>query len=409
MLLNNGKRIDTSENRITGFIVRCYVCDMKKSVTLISLLFLSLVSFAQEENYVDGFVIDENSKLSFVQLAYVTGKEAFIKCVVREKNGEIKTYTPNDIKGYGFVGGDRFNSVANDNIFAKVMIKGSLSLWKHEKQYYLVESNQIYPVQNDSDEQLRSILSNCVTSKSIDRNLKNNESSLKKITISYNQCKNDDFTVLERKKPFLRLEFGPTFGLDNSSIQFSETRNYEYLLGSFESTNLFYGASINVSSPVLVEGLSLQQDVIISNSSFFDFVRVDESNQSNLYDTKIEINETSFPFSIKYSPIEFSGFKPYFQYGVSFKRRSATTAVQNDRIVGNVVTSELEEEAFQVKKSSLGTWFGFGVTKDYKSFHGDLFARFHAKDEISETNRLSGSLSRFSIGISVRYIQAFYR
>lgn len=381
---------------------------MKKSLTFILILF-SLVSFSQEENYVDGFVIDANSKLSFVELAYVTGREAYTKCVVREKNGEIKTYTPNDIKGYGFVGGDRFNSVANDKIFAKVLIKGSLSLWKYEKQYYLVESNQIYPVQTDNNTQLRSILSSCLTSKVIDRNLKNNESSLKRIAISYNQCKNDDFSVLERKKPYLRLEFGPTMGLDNSAIEFSETRNFEYLLGNFESSNLFYGMSVIISSPALIEGLSFQQDAIFSNSSYFDFVSVDGVNQTNLYDTKIEINEASFPFSIKYSPIEFSGFRPYFQYGISFKRRSATTTVQNDRIVGNVVTSELEEEAFQVKKSSLGTWFGVGVTKDYKTFHGDLFARFHAKDEISETNRLSASISRFSVGISVRYIQAFYR
>lgn len=383
---------------------------MKNILASLLALFIANICFSQKDEFTDGYIITTDSKIVFGDLAFRNGEEAHNSCILKAKNGKLTEYFPHELNGYGYVGGVLYNSVPSDSIFAKSLIKGALSLWRYKNKFYLHYSDQVFNLNKEGVESVRPLLETCLTSKEINKNLKLNERSLNQLVIRFNQCQNADFTSFDEKKPDIQLEYGVGAGFTSTSLQFSESRQYEYLQGDFESSDPFHGIGINVSSPKTVRGLSFQQEVQFSNSSFYNFQTSERTNETKYYDTQVDLREVLFPFSAKYSPMDFAGFQPYIQVGISYNKLSTESIVETTTVRGNVVTPEEDrEDPFDLKEKNVTTWFGAGVAREFRFVKADFFVRYYSGNELSDTRRLEAQNSRMSFGLFLSYIQVFYK
>ncbi|MEO9482825.1 MAG: hypothetical protein ABJG47_05240 [Ekhidna sp.] len=380
---------------------------MKRLLVGLLTILTCFTAYSQKDNYTEGYIITNDSKVVFADLAYRTEDKTHFSCVVKSKNGRIREYFPQELKGYGYLGGNLYNSVQEDSIFAKVLIKGSLSLWKYKNSFYLHYADELYNLRKEGVESARNVFESCLESSEVDKSLKMKEPALQELVISFNDCKKEEYTLFAKKKANLQLEYGITTGISQSSLKFSENSSFEYLSQNYQSADPFYGLSINVSMPKAVEGLSFQQEIQFSNSSYFDLVVVENLNETNFYDTYIDLKSLSLPFSVKYAPVEVSGLHPYFQIGINYRKLKSNTIVQTEVVDGNVVTTEPETEAFKVKDKTIGTWFGVGISKEFQSLKGDVFVRYYSNTEVSNSNRLSAENSQLTFGVLISYLQAF--
>ena len=317
---------------------------MKNILAALLAFFITHISFSQNDEFTDGYIITKDAKIVFGDLAYRGGKEAHTSCILKAKNGQLTEYFPDELNGYGYVGGVLYNAVPSDAVFAKTIIKGSLSLSQYENKFYLHQSDQLYNLNKDGLESVRPLLESCLTTPEINKNLKFKEKALRQLVISFNQCQNADFTSFDAKKPDVQMEYGLIAGFTKTSLQFSESYQYEYLQGDFESSDPFYGLAINLSLPKTVRGLSFQQEIQFTNSSRYNFQTSERTTETKYYDTWIEMKEMLFPFSAKYAPWDISGFHPYIQVGITYNTLSAESLVQTTSVRGNVVTPEEDRE-----------------------------------------------------------------
>src|SRR4051812_38300741 len=108
-------------------------------------------SFSQKE-YKSGYIIRINgdSVAGFIGFRNRTGNGN--ACYYKEQNDSQETLlSPLDIKTFGYVFGERFDSkmlpVVNGQVFAKTLVRGTMSLYVYYDIFY-IETNKLYRLED---------------------------------------------------------------------------------------------------------------------------------------------------------------------------------------------------------------------------------------------------------------------
>jgi hypothetical protein len=265
-----------------------------KSILILSLIFISLESYCQE-NFLPGYLIEPAGDTLHGFVDYRNWVRNPDKISFKANLSDYKLeYTPDQIKGFS-VSGEIYESAIveteispvnkqylqydpelhfrTDTAFLQVMFRGTKSLYsyvtKDEKDQfyiwqdtscvlliykrYLVEKghyNKIYIAEkNNYTGQLSLYLHECQTINKYIENIQYQKNSLDNLFLHYSKCTAEEFDF-HRKDDEPRFEVGLLGGLSLTNLKLSGT-GYDYLI------NAGYDLSANISAGI-----------------FFDFIRV---------------------------------------------------------------------------------------------------------------------------------------
>jgi len=117
---------------------------------LLAVLFIfSSITLPAQKYFIPGYYVSSNGDTVKVSIEY-SNKDAR-QCVVQRKDGgETTTYTPREIRGYGFNGNKQFvsknlpvDSSRNGAVFMEVLMRGQASLYRYGDLFY-IEKDKLY-------------------------------------------------------------------------------------------------------------------------------------------------------------------------------------------------------------------------------------------------------------------------
>ena len=354
---------------------------MRKSLASI-LLLLCFCGMAQK--YVAGYVIDNHSNTSFIDVLYQSNDSRFELCSVREANGLIKEFRPEDIKGYGFVGGKFYSSLPDKSSFAEVLVKGRMNLWKSKSILRIFNDENLIDVNEENFDQLRSLFSSCESLNISDLELSEAELIIK--TINFNECMGSSSTSFKELTPTMQFEVGPQLFYVNASHSFSGTRSFFYLDKEISSKHFQYGVNVNFSLPKRFIGPSVELGLLYSKSNFYQLYVEETTIRTNYVDLQMNYSSVGLPFSLKYT-LQNKKIRAHIHAGLNYQIIVSQNVIEfRERVQGNEVFTDPEEIPFSLK-NSMGYFWGLGVGKNLGIFNLDLYIRSTTHNSaISEEN-----------------------
>ena len=349
-------------------------------VAVFALLVSSLTLFGQR-GY---FVTDTSANLN---MNLILGDEITNAQICTVKTGkEIKTYTPYEVKEYGYKRGRVYRAkdiVIGDStvrVFLELLHKGTTTLYYYRdeniKTYFIEKDSTIFieipknaEEGNDYSFQLLNYTSDCRKTEDACKLVAYNKNSMAKLVSRYNEC---------ALKPFPFTEYGIFFGLNNSQLLLNNAAINDVLKSfSFQpERNIYIGGFVD--RPLFAGDFSLYSSVGILKTSYASNAVFDN------YDADVLINQTAImvPLMIRYT-LPFNYVRPYLSLGVhnTWNIRNEST-IYKAIIAGGVIQYELPDRNLIIATYQPGYAYGFGVqcNIDYKRM---IFLEFRGHRDYS--------------------------
>lgn len=354
------------------------------------------------QRYIDGYVLDNESKTIFIEVLYQPNK-SLEKCTVKESNGLTKEYTPKDIKGYGYLGGKYYASTLDRSAFAIVLVRGSMSLWKEKAGLKLISNSQEIEITQAKNRQLKDAFEQCPDF--VDKEISLTEADLIESVVSFNKCIGSSPTVYSELIPRFQLALGLELDYLSNELLFDENRNYPYLSQDFETKIFQYGIKANLSSPKILKGFSLDLGLFFARSNF-NTLFAEEAllggvvQRFRFNELFIEYSSLTFPIAFKYArPL--GAINIHGQAGLSFQ------AITNDEV--NLFSEEIRGDNVFVNapevpfalKNSIGLFWGIGVSRNIGALQLALSLKQLQFNNIVEEDGPSAKNRQFSLGLSL--------
>lgn len=371
---------------------------MKKTFLLLFTLLFYLNSYAQED-FREGFCITNahDTIPGFINYEEGIGSMKRFKFKKQAQDNAYYFY-PADVVAFGFEGDKRFESAMIDGksskVFMEVLVKGLASLYRYNGRFFIKKEDSFRELELVEREVQRKgrtykapakahigilnyLMFDCPDIQGQINSVKVIEKSLTKLFIKYNQCMGEEPKVYKEQKPWSEVSFEPALGLISSSIDKiswgSNLVNREVTRGV--AKNLFRpfgGVTADISSPRIVESLSVQLGVFYLQSQYYSPTEPDRNT------TEIEIQELKFPFSIRYT-LKANKVNWYANPGIAYSR-----FISDNR---NLVDSR----SFTTVSNQFGIWGGFGAqTKVYKNLNGFFEFRYEHTSSLVKRGNQSG-------------------
>lgn len=351
------------------------------------LLLLLLVSFhfnaISQSDYRKGYIIknDGDSLSGFIR--YYPDKKSAAQCNFKQTTkSEVKTFSPKDLTSYGFINDKQYESInlkgediiKSKQVFAKLLVKGPLGLYKYEKVFLLkisgyegyvtlpmpvnktVDTEEGKMIQNDR--RYIDILNTYLDGSQLSANRAGyNEDDLTNLVNAYNVSKG--YAKYHNPAPVLRFNYEIFAGYANSKMKM-ELRNEE--ISFSPSTTVIGGLGLDVSSPRIIDKIYLSiQGWYISavyqayTESIFVLDLVHE-------DIILDIAYLKFPIGIRYN-LSGPDNTPYVKLGFAptFVLTSKLKTI-NELEYSGVVTVRDDYRNYDVKNSQ-GLWMAIGYNK----------------------------------------------
>ncbi|TDQ33366.1 outer membrane beta-barrel protein [Zeaxanthinibacter enoshimensis] len=395
---------------------------MSKNNLLACILLCMVGCLSAQSDFREGYVISLEKDTIHGLLAYRTIEKRYESCVLR--TGEtLKTYTPAEILGYGFINDEHYSALIVEGTFVEVLVEGQMSLYQAEDKFVVKKDGEL--IHLDSNHQmiydrqkyeyytvekgrwrgkLSYMLNDCLkNSQKLTVNIRLRESDLTPLVVQYNQCKGEYFKEYKTEKPWSVFEFGAIVGVSRSQLVTSHDPKFiaddsylEYMDDSYENMVPTVGILVSFTAPRISERFAFQMETHFSKSSYQSLVIEEGRNSTSYHDTFIALTTVGVPLSLKYT---FPGRSVQFflQGGgrLNFNIDSESY-VMSEEIEGNEVQTSPVTEALYINKSQVGAWGGVGVIKSFKHFKSGLTLRYTQMSRISHvfstmvtTNQLS--------------------
>lgn len=392
---------------------------MKKLFILISFLLAIIASHAfAQSDFRDGYIINQQNDSVFGKVDYRLDTKNYQLCRFKNDN-QITEYSPEQIKGYGYINDKYFSSSIIDGSFVEVLINGKMSLYRQGAIFYVQKQGQKlqeletkdkkvstqYKEYRKEDDTWKGILiylmSDCMkNSTSLLARAHLTERELTQLVTKYNKCQGTDYTVYKEDKPWTKVVIGGAVGMTYSTPKTTYHMDmYSYMEKSYTSLDPSLGFVLDFSSPRITEKLSLQPEVHISKSSYAGSVTLNTVAATEYYDTQIDLTTLSLPISLKYS-LPKRKYSGYLQGGfnLDYHIQAKTKLTTEKAWLDNTVTTT-ESKAFDVNKKQGGFWGGIGFLKTFTHFDGSLNIRYFHMLKLSQTAGID--MNRDKIAFSV--------
>lgn len=389
---------------------------MKKNYTLLVVLFvLALMPEAKAQtDYRDGYILTLKNDTIWGKVDYSSGKKNFKACKFKKDN-EVTKYAPQELLGYGFINDKTFISGIVPDAFVEVLVKGYLSLYRHNTDFILKKEGEkmqrmvrfitrkVYGQDFvDEDKRWRGILSHMMVDCKVVTETPNryrfSEKYFTKVTREYNECKGSAYKVYKVGKVWNKVKFGFKGGMDHTWLK-ADTGHPEldYFPKSMTSSAPFVSFYLEYSSPRLSDKLSVISEVFITKADISAIrEKVAPGGYSVKHDVNFQFSKIGFPLAIKYripkEKIEYYGLVgPSFEYnfGTSYKR------------IREHLSYKSEYDNLNIPRMQFGAFVGLGLTRSFKTFNAGLEMKYYRLTPLSQTQGLDIHFHRFSVGITL--------
>lgn len=402
----------TKNREMIAFVKAIIVCS-------IMILFTINKAYSQSE-FRSGYIITLDNDTIYGDVAYRSDIKNYKSCQFKIDEN-ITTYSPQQLRAYGFLNDKFFTSTVINDFFVEVLVQGRLSLYKHNN-YFLIEKNKKhYKIENKTikvekpgtvekireDNRWRGIISILISDyfsnpNEIIKNLTYGEKSLTKLVIRYNKVKASDFTVFKISKAWTKVDLGLSIGITKSTIKIeNQTQPYLFLDNSYSTFNPLIGFVVAVSSPRISEKIAFQSEIYFSKSSYSRLVEINNTYSTEFHDTYFDFTTITIPISIKYSTPE-KDFSFFAQAGVFYNLNlNSSTRHLSERVTNNIVDTQSETAAFTIKDRQLSYWGGIGILKSYAKCKVSVGLRYFQLSNINETNGFNANNNRITLNIII--------
>ncbi|WP_224999361.1 outer membrane beta-barrel protein [Cesiribacter sp. SM1] len=365
---------------------------MKSALIALMALFLSLNAYAQS-NYRPGYIITIKGDTVAGFINYKGNKSSAKSCEYKKGlSGDVITYKPFDLKGYGFVN-DKFfqsieirstdnNGVSKDQLFVEVLVRGVVSLYRDPSAFYIAKGDSTLHklvVREDLEvidgkKMLRRsthhigiltyMMHDCGRLKEKIERIFIEEKDLTKLVEEYNRCISTDYISYKESKPWFRAGFGVTAGYRMSKLTFhSQERAMDlFTKGTYRSQDLEAGVLLSFLSPRITERLAFQSGVLFCSPQYSAYLEAKEGNRVYRNDVIFTLNEFKIPLGLQYRFPE-KQYTPFFNIGLSSTLHLKAHFLQILEVEGADEVHRYEYRNFPIAKNQLGIWGGFGVER----------------------------------------------
>jgi hypothetical protein len=384
---------------------------MKKTILLAISLVCCLNSYAQHD-FREGFCITNSHDTisGFINYEEALGSIKRVK-FKKKKKDEAYYYYPADVVAFGFYGDKYYESILMEDessrVFMQVLVRGLATLYKYNGNFFIRKGDSFKPleakeklVEVEGRTYLRPskayigtlnyLLFDCEEVHNDIKSIKVVEKSLIKLVKKYNNCMGAPQQVYKEQKPWSSLAFEPAFGLVSSSLTKTTWKNNlsvrETERGIAQSLfRPFGGITVDISSPRVVESLSLQLGLFYLQPHYYA-----EPGPGRLIpDTDIQLQELKFPLSLRYTH-KVRSINWYGSLGGSVSK------LFSDQ------TPRLDRRTFSMSSNLFGAWGGVGAqTALYKNLMGFIEIRYE------RTNSLEGSKDTTGLRITAQHLYTF--
>ena len=394
---------------------------MKKITGILSLAFILLgLTLRAQNDFRTGYIVISEKDTIRGEIN-CSGKLKSYKLCKFKTNGEIRKYTPEELIAYSITDDKSFVSGIVPDSFVEILVKGNLSLYKHDKDFYVktnlgeihklsegvkktdyVEESKIDKVRWKGT--LSYILSDCKASAMKPEQYRLSEKCLVELISDYNICKGDNFTVTKEKKQWNKITLGIIGGLqfeklksdvfDEDAISFFDSK-YTY-------TTPFIGVMMNVVSPRISDKLSFQTEFQFSQYSFSG-VNFEYSEATPIYykhALKLEYNKVSIPISLRYN-LRAKKWTWYGQLGLCVEYNFNTKFSNTTHIINDTGSYPIYNVNLGVNKNQASVWAGLGTSKSFKKLNIGLNCRYYKLSGVSSVSGIELANSRMSVGLII--------
>lgn len=359
---------------------------MKKNAFLLCLIY-SLSSYSQLD-FKEGFIINNSGETINGYVNLKENSSTYSICEFKKTlNGIITKYYPNKIIAYGFKNDKYFISkkIENKNVFLEILSEGKATLYKYNKEYYLMKDgvfklldNKLVKVTNENSRKykknskkfigiLKVFLKDCNKIRKQLDNIKYTEKSLIKIITTYNYCVGSINKTYRREKKIIKVSFGISTGLNYAHLSYNHSeatflyqdeKGFYFTNKSNSSAFFTAGFFTELASPRVNESFSLYAGLFYMKYNFL----TNKITNNSVYEVSTKLNQLKIPLGIRYT-FPKRNITPYITFGVSnYINLSSNTEWFRDVNKNNVI--ETRNINFKATNSAFGYFGSIGIKKN---------------------------------------------
>ncbi|WMN06858.1 hypothetical protein QYS48_34020 [Marivirga arenosa] len=396
---------------------------MKRHIKL-SLLFL-FISFASvkysnaQSNYIEGFYINNQGDTINSKIYYSSGQSAFRNCQVLVNENKSKTFTPEDILGYGYLNDASYSSNIIESFFLRDVINGKVSLYEKENEYFISVDDSVYHIKNSAEIANRNgkryVINQNVwkgklyyltkdypnLKRQIDK-MSFRKNDIKAFVIQLNKMKNEKYIDYDIKLQTDKIKWGIRIGHQFNRINKTSSVNFPHLNETYKSQSQTFALIFDYKIPEFSKSLSITSEISISKISFSGN-RDDQSTfPRTLYISTFNYTQLSIPIALSYRFNQdklfvktYTGFNSQFTINESYLFERIT-----------IFTDErfsTTDQAFTPTLFQPGLIFGFSVGYEFKNFEAGLDNQLRISTKLNKEINLYMGQQFINSGLYIKF------
>ncbi|MDN4165878.1 hypothetical protein QWY31_10205 [Cytophagales bacterium LB-30] len=373
-----------------------------------------------QRNFQPGFVITNQGDSIVGEANWKVSNSSYKECVFRDTANQENTvtYSPNELKGYGFYNGVRYTSYSLNNslVFMRVIIQGKLSLYKYKGSFFVakdgsplielvnsrVSSKKKVVGQNAYLGVLNYLISDYPQQNNLDlKNVKLNFRSLHRLVSTYNDYFDNGSKSFLYQDNIIEIEVQVIGGITSSRFQIeSKIQEYQVLTKPFNTnSNLSLGLGLALNSPYLNPTISIVSFPYWFRAEYYLGYQTSTSFEKRWDEAQINTNQFKIPLGIEWAHGTLknkikagAGFS--YTYHIISSNEWTTYTQTNSTITKNYT------EVLPLKKNQFGYWLSIGVRKHiFKNINADITLIYEGTNGLSTFDYLNGKSDKLNTSI----------
>lgn len=396
------------------------------------------VAVAQKD-FRPGYILPQQDTLKGY-VAFQNERRSGTKCIFKpQADAAVQRFNPEEIKGYGFLKGNRFEAMKlpaqeglQETKFLQVLVKGKASLYTYQdvaanQHFYLLKGNQLkelkQQVRTEVDKRtgnkvkiteklyldtLKAALQDCstITSQLVETRFKT--SSLTKLVAYYNTCLSPENLTYIRPLPKTKLVWGPVLGLNTSSLKITSPGLDLYISvpDAYQAKlKPSGGIFLNINFPRIIDKVSLQLEATYTSNKYTaEFQQAGQFGRNNNYKVNFDLNYIKVPVLFRYT-VPNGQIRPFFNagilnaYAVKFHQNSIKESTLNN-------TTYIDETPALIsyRKYNQGFIIGAGTNLYYsENYTLGVEGRFERMNSLSAASAILAAINTFYLQMSLGF------
>jgi hypothetical protein len=387
---------------------------------LISIIFFAnLIAVNAQSNFVDGFYITKAGDSVHTKINYNTGINSYLICEIRTRDGNITTFLPKDIKGYGYKNDASFSANVVDSLFLQKVIKGAISLYEKQNVYFISTKDTVYQITNTAKWEERNgktyitnqniwkghlyyLAKNDIKLNKLVDQLYFRKKDLKKFVIQLNIQLNENYTDYDIQTKLDKFDWGLRIGQQFNKLTKTTNKIYPAInqLYKSQSQTLSFFAVYNV--PEFSKSLRFNAEILLSQIRYRGFKIDDYSRPINQYETNFEYFQFSTPIYVSYRINQnriflslLAGFNTQININGDYNVKKTTLVAGNKQVSS--------QQAFIPYNFQPGLLLGLSIGLDLKEIEIGLDMRYLRFSKLNKELNLFINQQHINSGFYIKF------